>query len=470
MAKFMDMFDQDDKCKADCVWDYYDGESKEHLMKFLQTHRKNALKKGLIPRARNIVKMIADKSGLLFNGKAPTINVYSTKQSTSPDDVAGQVVLDVLDSADWVEFFTNFDVGLRMLKSAMVLVQYSPERNQWVLEMLDQHNSAVAIDDFKQMTTLIYETGETEQGDTYRIWTPELVQDLLVDESGNETLSNPQPNPYGIIPAAMFHDTNIPRDDAWNEIPMDLIEINDIYNLHLTDSEYASAWNKQPTLFTNAIIQGGTGQQMTVEQFPDEKLPRWVPSSDPGFVGGPGTVVAVETNGDTVYLDYKKPDVNLMPLDQMVNKWVADFAGDWSVNIKLDGQGSKADSGFKLIVEELQNLELRKSRQRMMEAGFKRLYEVIKIIAIFNGISLPAESTLYVKFAPPDLPIDEKATEEVWSRRIQERRASRVDYFMEVKGMSRAEAEAKIIEIDAEAPATPNRSPTTGTVATVVKV
>lgn len=463
---YMDLFDSDDREMADKALDYLDGDSKEHLIKFLQAYRKNALRKGMVPRARNLTKMVIQKSGMLFSGRAPTINVYPSAQAVVADPTQSLALQTIFESANWVEFFTNFDEVVRLLKTGYVLVQYSPEKDKWVFEALDQSNCAVQMDKFGDMTTLIYATGKDGEYHTYRAWTPLETFDVYVDQHGNEEVRNVIPNPYGIIPACPFHDTNVPREGAWNEIPEDLIEINDIYNLHLTDSEFASMWNKQPTLFTNAKIQGGTSEQYVETQVFGEALPRWTPSGEPGFVGGPGTVVGIDSQGETVYLEYKKPEVSLMPLDDMVSKWVADFAGDWSVNIKLDGQGSKADSGFKLVVEEMPNLELRKHRQRMFEAGFKRLYEVIKVIANFHGWAFTEDSVLFVTFGKPELPIDEKLSEEVWSRRIAEKRASRLDYFMEAKGMSREEALAKIAEIDAEAPITPNRAgaPVTTTV------
>lgn len=443
---YMSLFDKDDQELAEKVLDYYDGESKEYLMKFLQVHRKNAIKKGMIARTRNLTKMVSEKSGMLFNGKAPTINVY---RGETVDEGASILTQQVLESADWVEFFTNFDVVLRLLKTAYVLVQVDPVSKAFVFEMLDQHNCAVQLDTFKKLNTLIYETGEDGDYCTYRVWTAESVFDLRVDEHGNEEVipGSLMPNPYGMIPAAVFHDTNIPRSEAWNEIPEDLIEINDIYNLHISDSEFSAMWAKMPTLFTNAQIQGGTGAVMESYQGPNDKLPRWVPSSEVGFVGGPGTVVAVETNGEQVYLDYKGPVPPLMDLDTIVNKWVQDFAGDWSVAVSAEGNGS-ADSGFKLVVKELPNLQLRKTRQRMFEAGFKRLYYVLVAVAASVGIALPEDGELFIAFAPPELPIDEKASEEVWDLRINSGRASRVDYFMEAKGMSRLEAEAKVLEID----------------------
>lgn len=466
---YMDLFDKDDKEMAEKVLDYYDGESKEYLMKFLQTHRKNAIKKGMIPRARNITRMVADKSGMLFNGKAPVINVY---RGENIDEGASVLTQQIFESADWVEFFTNFDVCLRLLKTAYVLVQVEPQTKQFLFTMLDQHNCAVSIDTFRRLHVLVYSTGELpDDKEGYRVWTPEEVFDITVDENGNEEEipGSRLPNPYGIIPASVFHDTNTPRTEAWNEIPSDLVEINDIYNLHISDSEYSAMWTKSPTLFTNATIQGGAGQSMEAVQHYGEALPRWMPSNDPGFVGGPGTVVAIETNGEAVHIGYEGPKPPLMELDDMVKRWVTDFAADWSVSVSAEGNG-QADSGFKLVVKELPNLELRKSRARMMEAGFKRLYEVIKKVAASVSIMLPEDSELFVKFGAPDLPFDEKATEEVWSRRIQEKRASRVDYFMEVKGMSRLEAEAKIIEIDAEAPLSLNKAPVSSIVKTSVTV
>lgn len=453
---YMSMFDDDDKELAEKVLDYYDGDAKEHLMKFLTLHRKNALKKGLIPRSRNLVKNIVEKSGMLFNGKAPVLNVYI---GDTVDEASSAKVQAIMESADWVEFFNNFDITLRLLKTEFLLVQVDPLTKQFVFTALDQSNSAVETDEFKRLTTLIYCTGELpDDGKSYRVWTDIEYFDLEVDRYGNETIvpGSAQPNPFGVIPAVPFHDTSTPREGAWNEIPEDLVEINDIYNLHLSDSEFAAMWVKQPTLFTNATIQGGMGATMEAQQFPGESLPRWVPSSDPGFVGGPGTVVAVETNGDPVYLDYKGPTPDLAALDTMVKQWVADFAQDWSVAIAQEGNG-QADSGFKLVVKELPNLELRKKRARMMEAGFHRLYKILVPICATVGISLPPEGDLWVDFGQPDLPVDEKLSEEVWSRKIAEKRATRVDYFMEVKGMTKLEAEQKVAEIDASTPPAPAR-------------
>jgi hypothetical protein len=447
LTKLTDLFDADQRALATRALDYYDGHSRKHLEAFLRVQRKNALKKGLTPRTRNIVKMVADKSGLLFSGRAPLVQVW---RGGAEDVNASAEVLDVLASADWVEYFTNLDVVVRLLKTAYVLVQVDPETGAWMLETLDRHNAAIVLDDFRRPALLVYATGATADGATYRVWTRADVRDVVVDPHGNETVVATRENPLGLIPIAGFHDTSVPREGAWNPIPEDLIEINDIYNLHVTDAEYASMWAKQPTLFTNAVIQGGTGGQMEACEVFGQPLPRWMPSNDPGFVGGPGTVVAVDVpSGGSVFLEYRAPVVALQPLDEMVNRWVADYAADWSVNISAAGDGS-ATSGFQLVVQEMPALDLRRHRQRMFEAGFKRLYKVMAAVGATIGAPLPPDGELYVTFPPPDLPVDPAAVEDVWAARIAGGRASRVDYFREVQGMTQEEAVAKAAEVAAQ--------------------
>jgi hypothetical protein len=171
----------------------------------------------------------------------------------------------------------------------------------------------------------------------------------------------------------------------------------------------------------------------------------------------------VKIEGDNIFLEYKGPDVVLTPIEEIFSKWVHDFAADWSVSLQTSCDGG-ATSGFQLIVEEMPNLELRKQRQKMFEAGFNRLYTVIAFVTQnIPGINLPLDGYLDVIFSAPALPFDEKAVEDVWSRRIIEGRASRVDYFMEVKGMSKEEALQKVAEIDAinsVRPAIPSRNTT----------
>ena len=178
-----------------------------------------------------------------------------------------------------------------------------------------------------------------------------------------------------------------------------------MYNLHITDSEYAASWSKLKTLFTNARIEADLGMTEEVQVY-GSVLPRTMPAQG-GLIGGPSRVIQIDTTGvDSAFVEYKGPEVNLEPIDNMFNKWVADYAADWAVNVK-DANGGTADSGFKLIVEEMPNLELRKKRARMFEAGFKRLFKVVKTILNANKPGTFSEDAeLFAQFSAPALPVD----------------------------------------------------------------
>lgn len=439
---------------TDKILDYYDGEQEEQLIKRLNdpnSGRKDWQSKGIIPRTRNIMKMIVDKSGLLFNDKAPSLDVYS---NGAVDELQSARLQAELEKVDWVEFFTNFDSVVRMLKTACVLVQYDSEYGQLTLDILTQQNSAVILTSSKQIGTLVYRTvgdGEDEVQE-FRVFTKDLIQDIRVDEQGNESIIQAVPNPFGMIPVVAFHDTNTPRCDFWNEIPTDLVQINEMYNLHLTDSEYSASWSTFKTIVTNAEIAGGSNE-LVPQQVYGQALPRMGPSA-PTLTGGPGRIISIDTTGtDNPFFKWDGPEIDLEPIDNMFNKWVADFAADWAVNVK-DANGGVADSGFKLMVEEMPNLELRKKRQRMFEAGFKRLFKAIKaVLNTYLPSTFTEDAELFTQFSAPSLPVDQTADEQLWTVRISQGRASRVDYFMEKFGMTREEALAKVAEIDADSSA-----------------
>ena len=452
--KLAELFETKEAELSEMIVDLYLGDQEEYLIKTLNSSpdRKNWREQGIKPRHRNIMKMIVDKSGLLFNDKCPQLDVYNTEEDDTPDVSQTALFKMLMEQCEFMEFFSNFDVLVRLLKTAMVLVQYDSEEGELKLLPLTQHNSYVKTKGNK-IETLIYEVGEI--GDDiyeYRVYTKDLIQDYQVnEETGEELLIQTIPNPFGIIPVAVFHDTNIPMFDFWNVIPTELVQINEIYNLHITDSEFAAAWSKQKTLFTNVSMNADQGISLETVQYPGDILPRQQPKQG-GLQGGPSRVINFSSNGgETPFLEYRGPDVDLSGIDKMIQTWVADFASDWCVNVKLAGQGTNADSGFKLVVEEMSNLELRKSRAKMFEAGFNRLFDVVKgIVNVYMPGSFSDTSCLCTTFHKPQLPIDEKLNEEIWSRKITEGRATRTMYFMEVYGYSKEEAQALVAEIDAE--------------------
>lgn len=453
--KLAEILENDEAKTTEKMIDMYLGDQEECMIEALNDPhkgRKDWKSRGIVPRTRNIMKMIIEKSGLLFADKAPELMVFDSKSAVEQNEGATYQLKTQLEGVNWIEFFTNFDGIVRLLKSALVLVQYDAEDKNLVLDILTQKNCYI-VSKNNRIDTLIYKVSEDEDVEQFRVFTKELIQDIQVNEkTGEESIIQVIPNPFGIIPVAAFHDTNTPIFDFWNVIPNDLLQINELYNFHLTDSEYAASWAKLQTLFTNCKIITSDDMQLEAITPYGSPLPRMAPTVG-ALIGGPSKVIQIDTMGvDSPFIEYKGPKVDLAPIDDMVNKWVSDFAQDWSVRVKTGGS-SNADSGFKLIVEEMDNLELRKKRAKMFEAGFNRLFQVIKKVSnVYNAATYPEDSVLFVKFAEPSLPVDQKVNEEVWSRRIAEGRASRKMYFQEVHGMSEEEAILAIQAIDQEKP------------------
>lgn len=441
--KITDLYDVQQRNLARKSLDYFDGKSKNYTHHYLTTYRKNALTKGMVARTRNLVRPIIEKSGMLFAGRPPTLNVYNDN-SEDINETASLACQQLFDQANYVEYYNNFDSTVRLLKTCMTLVQYDSETGEIFFTLLTPANSAVHIVN-REIETLIYYTGRDDEFDTYRVWTKDIVQDLKVTTGGGEQIMTVAENPYGIIPVAVGHDTNLPRDGFWNPIPEDLNEIQEIYNLHVTNAEYAIYHAELQTLFTNAQIQGSGFTPTSYEAEYGSKLgPRMVTSiGGQGFVGGPGEAVAVETqSGESVFLEYKGPTPDIKPFDEVIKGWYRDFARDWNVTVEDDAAGNGgAISGFHLVVKEIPNVMLRQKRQRMFETHFKHLYEVLLVINEKFGLGLTPNTELFAKFSAPELPVDEKSSEEVWSIKINEGRASNIDYYMVQHGQSREEAE-----------------------------
>lgn len=159
---------------------------------------------------------------------------------------------------------------------------------------------------------------------------------------------------------------------------------------------------------------------------------------------GPSSVIKVETNSQSdVFLEFKGPEVDLQPIDDMFNRWVRDFAADWSVNVK-SGSGT-ANSGFQLVVEEIDNIQLRMRRQKMFEAAFRRMYKIIA-----KQVGLNENLELFITFSEPYLPVDQKQEEEVWTLRIDNGRASVIDYLMARENLTHEEAVERLRQIQAD--------------------
>jgi len=83
------------------------------------------------------------------------------------------------------------------------------------------------------------------------------------------------------------------------------------------------------------------------------------------------------------------------------------------------------------------------------EASFKQFYRVLAGMhsAIYSNDELTTAADLFVEFMNPRLPIDQQQNEQVWTERINNNRATVVDYLIQEKGMSPEEALLKAEEI-----------------------
>lgn len=445
-GELVELLDSNDAEFAAKALNYFDGKQEQEMEKLLshpEKGRKQWKARGYIPRFRNLTKMIVEKSGMLFKDAPPQFEVRIPGQDAVITD-ATEALVDMLDGTEWQETMINLDAVVRMLKTAVLLVQWDEINQKPVFDILHRANCNVVINPLtKQIDCLVQRTGCSGKSEYYRVWTPDLVIDLI-ETSERVSIAAQTPNTYGVVPAEVFYDTNMPRAGFWVEPARDLVNMNEMYNVHMTDSEFAISWVKRPSLFTNCSLDGYSDEVLEVVEVVGSALPRAV-SRTPSLTAGPDVAIQLGSTGggDTPFVEYKAPVIDLKPLDDVVQGWIKQTAADWSVRVRADGEGS-ATSGFQVVVEEAPNLELRQLRQRMFEAGFKRLYRKLKVVL---PIDLPEDGELFVVFAKPNLPVDPKAQEDVWSVRLKEGRATEIEYLMETQGLTEKEAEAKWAEI-----------------------
>lgn len=262
--ELVDMLNSNEAEFAAKALNYYDGKQEQELERLLShpdKGRKEWKRRGYLPRHRNITKMVIDKSALLFKEAPPQMEVRQVG-SDVVDGPASEALTDLLDGTEWIETMVNLDVVVRLLKTALLLVQWDEESGKPVFDILHRANCNVVINPLtKQIDTLIQRTGATSGAAFYRVWTAEQVIDLI-ETHEHVTVSAMAENTYGVVPAAVFYDTSIPRAGFWAEAPRDLVNVNEMYNLHLTDSEFTISWMKRPSLFTNCSLDGYTDEQI----------------------------------------------------------------------------------------------------------------------------------------------------------------------------------------------------------------
>ena len=362
--------------------DYLDGKQLEHTIKDLD-HPEHGIKhwkrRGVIPIVNNITEKIITRSALTYQ-KEPDRAVYIGE---TENEAASQLYAEMLGYHGAVAV-NRSDMDARLLKTCLIIVQYSAEQKKLLFNVLHRGNCDVDFDlSTQEVKSLLYTAGGVGMngGQLLHFWDTERIVDLELTDNGGIRVVGTEANPYGMIPVAVRYDVSPPRSGFWPKNRWDeLIRANEIVNRFHTEVAHASHVQMFPALFTNASIPDGT-------------------------VVGADAIVELEGSIDDIYLEYKAPVINLEPFQNWMISLQEDLADNWGVNLKLGGEGS-ADSGFKLMVEETWNLELRKQRQKAAKVTERELFNVIKVISNRHSLGLPDNAELYVDFAEPQLAVD----------------------------------------------------------------
>lgn len=396
----------------------YTGEQKELTIKYLDdphTGVKSWREQKIVPICRNVVEQIIDKSGLLFKDGIPAFSL--TKKNKVHE--ASKYITEFVDFYDFQSKIQALDTTVRLLKSAILLIGWDVEESIFTFDILHHGNSFVIYDGKLRPQTLIHRTGNK----SFQVITKDYFIDLVETDVGEIKFVGQQDNTFGMIPIAVFHDKNAPIYGALHNVDTMLSDFNLALNKQLSLLDYSLAWKQQSTLFSNVRL-------------PDN------------LVMGPGAVVEVEQVDASmnVFIEYRTPEIDINSINDILVNWCNLVASAYSV--RLESDSSNITSGFQLVVKENGNLELRKERQRPFEAGFNKMWQVMQgIIKIVKNIDL-SQYNFVVNFPTPSLPINEKEVEEIWSIRIDNKRATVKDYLMEVKGLSSDEADQKIIDLN----------------------
>lgn len=469
-------FDTQEARRANYLIDLYEGNQIKYVemalngsMKGGQGARPNWRKRGYVPRTYNVVREIVEKSAMLFN-KPPK---YEILPASNPDaePVVDATFNEIMSIADWQEFSINLDNYTRLLGATCVLIQrfiaaddvlteggiyrFSSDRGDTLVPlMLHTGNSVVVMNSTRtRILELAYITdGCIDDEDwEYRVITPTEIVDIHVDMTKPEELRETEvaraSNPAGRVTANMWYDTSKPRQGVWPRISEDLISGQEMLNTHLTDMQFATSRNLDAALILKNVVVQTPGQsgptQTIVQEKVDMQTMSWALPDDNGLDLGIGSIVSITSskNSDGSDAYYASPEVNLTEQMEVVKSQLETLANGWSVTLKTAGDAS-ATSGFQLVVEELDNLQLRERRAQSFQAGFRRFYE--------NMVELYPELTagqLQVVFAEPSLPTNKAEDLKLWTDKLNAGLASPEDFYMSTEGLSKEEAEMRAKEV-----------------------
>ena len=454
--------------------DYLEGDQYDLLVKALNGNLDGGIglrykwkKRGYMPTTKNIVTPIVEKSAGNLFVKPPVYNILPDSAITAQPAPDARLE-EIFNSSDFLSELQNINVYSRALKSIVILLQKHFEGDRLTVEgnyqfdasmgdallvtILHQGNSIVRTNPQRtKVTELAYITcGNVASGDyEWRYIDSDVIVDYKVKQGQQldaDTIVNP--NPDGIVPAVLHYDTKKVSTGVWVTPSDDLRTCQEAVNIHMTDLNYAIARNPGKPLYTNAKLKKNKDDGSQVigkinaqdNVVPDQREDGW--SKIEEGVGGIGSIVQLDAGADSLFVEHKGPEVDLLGQYQVIENIINSMATDWSVNVKVAGSGT-ASSGFQLIVEELDNLNLQEQRKLQFTGTFRRLYDILKVM--YPELTA---GTLQVEFNPIALPVNQKEEEDIWVAKIEAGLSSPIEYLMKTEGLTREEAIVRKTQLD----------------------
>jgi hypothetical protein len=362
---------------AQIAVDYLENDMLGHMEDLLECHLKKWKSRGFVPIYENPTKILIDRSAKSYKEapkRAVTVNGEVSETQT-------ELYNDLLRETNLNFIAQDLDARARLLRASLLLVQVDEESGKKTLSVLSRNNSDVVFNRLTgEMMGLIYTAGIVglNGGQIFHIWAPDTIYDLEGDK-----IVGQHENPYGIIPAAVLNDTRPPLGALWKYPSWEqLIQLSNGVNLFNTEALFNSRYAMVGSPVTNM------------------KIPE-------GMVTGIDTAYELDGGGavDTPFFEFTSPTANVTEFMSWLKPFRETVADEWGVNLNFAGSGS-ADSGFKLIVEEFENIELRQTRIVSAKQFEEDLYQVFAAMSVVHDWGLDSEGRGVADFKEPALPVN----------------------------------------------------------------
>lgn len=361
---------------AQVAVDYLENDMLCHIKTLLDFHLKDWRNRKFVPVFENPTKILIERSAKSYKEspkRTVTLNGELSEGLTESYN-------DLLRGTNLNFISQDLDHRARLFTASLLLPQFDEESQNLTLTVLSRNNSEVLFNRVTgEIDGIMYTTGFRciHGGQKSHIWTKDNIFDFEDDK-----LINTEDNPYGIIPVAILNDTRPPLGELWRYKSWEqLIQLSDGVNLFNTEALFNARY---------AMV----GSPVTNMDIPE------------GLVRGIDAPLALgSSGGETPFFEFAAPTANVTEFMAWFKPFRETIADEWGVNLNIAGSGT-ADSGFKLIVEEFENIELRQTRIVAAKQFEEDLYQVFAAMSVVHDWGLDAEGRGVADFVEPALPVN----------------------------------------------------------------